>query len=152
MAPALFLRQDVDLALELRVGRDGAGLRDDLPRSTSSFFVPRSRRPTLSPAMPWSRILRNISTEVVTVFWVGRKPTISTSSPGLMAPSILPVTMVPRPEMVKTSSTGIRKGLSVSRAGSGYRSRRQPEARRCSCSPGSSGRRSRARGPSARIP
>ncbi len=33
--------------------------------------------------------------------------------------STLPVTTVPRPEMVKTSSIGIRNGLSVSRTGSG---------------------------------
>ena len=51
---------------------------------------------------------------------VGVKPTISTSSPGLTTPlSTRPVTTVPRPEMEKTSSTGMRKGLSVSRTGWG---------------------------------
>ena len=38
----------------------------------------------LSPAWPWSRIFLNISTEVATVFWVGLKPMISTSPPGLI--------------------------------------------------------------------
>ena len=36
--------------------------------------------------------------------------------------STLPVTTVPRPEMVNTSSIGIRNGLSVSRTGSGTKS------------------------------
>jgi hypothetical protein len=47
-------------------------------------------------------------------------PTISTSSPTLMMPrSTRPVTTVPRPEMLNTSSIGIRNGLSMSRSGSG---------------------------------
>ena len=47
-------------------------------------------------------------------------PMISTSSPVWMAPrSILPVTTVPRPVIEKTSSTGIRNGLSMVRTGSG---------------------------------
>ena len=47
-------------------------------------------------------------------------PTISTSSFTLMMPrSTRPVTTVPRPVIVKTSSTGMRNGLSVSRTGSG---------------------------------
>ena len=37
----------------------------------------------------------------------------------MMPCSTLPVATVPRPEMVKTSSTGIRKGFSISRTGSG---------------------------------
>ena len=54
---------------------------------------------------------------------MGRSPTISTSSPTLTRPrSTLPVTTVPRPEMVNTSSIGIRNGLSVSRSGSGMKS------------------------------
>ncbi len=53
----------------------------------------------------------------------GRMPTISTSSLTLITPrSIRPVTTVPRPVMVKTSSTGMRNGLSVSRTGSGMES------------------------------
>ena len=50
------------------------GLASTWPRSTSSFFVPRSSTPMLSPAWPWSRSLRNISTPVQVVFWVSRRP------------------------------------------------------------------------------
>ena len=47
-------------------------------------------------------------------------PTISTVSFTLSMPrSTLPVTTVPRPVIVKTSSIGIRNGLSTSRSGSG---------------------------------
>ena len=48
------------------------------------------------------------------------KPTISTFSPTLTVPrSMRPVTTVPRPLMEKTSSMGIRKGLSTGRGGVG---------------------------------
>ena len=48
------------------------------------------------------------------------RPTISTSSPGFNTPlSTLPVTTVPRPDIVNTSSIGIRKGLSTSLCGVG---------------------------------
>ena len=51
---------------------------------------------------------------------VSRMPTISTSSLTLTMPrSMRPVTTVPRPVIVKTSSTGMRNGLSVSRSGVG---------------------------------
>ena len=74
----------------------------------------------LSPASPWSSSLRNISTPVTTVLAVGLRPTISTSSPTLTMPrSMRPVATVPRPEMENTSSTGIRNGLSLARAGVG---------------------------------
>ena len=82
--------------------------------------MPRSNAPMLSPAWPSSRILRNISTPVHTVLVVGRNPTISTSSPVWTIPcSTLPVTTVPRPVIVNTSSIGIKNGLSKSRCGSG---------------------------------
>ena len=74
----------------------------------------------LSPARPSSSSLRNISTPVQTVLVVVLMPTISTSSPTLTMPrSTRPVTTVPRPVMVKTSSMGMRNGLSMSRSGSG---------------------------------
>ena len=74
----------------------------------------------LSPAMPSSSSLRNISTPVTTVFVVALMPTISTSSPTLILPrSTRPVATVPRPLIENTSSTGIRNGLSISRFGSG---------------------------------
>jgi hypothetical protein len=50
----------------------------------------------------------------------GRMPTISISSLTLTMPrSMRPVTTVPRPVIVKTSSTGMRNGLSTSRSGVG---------------------------------
>ena len=70
--------------------------------------------------MPSSSCFLNISTPVTTVLRVSRKPTISTSSPTFTLPrSIRPVTTVPRPEIEKMSSIGIRNGLSSSRAGCG---------------------------------
>src|SRR3954467_2637511 len=96
------------------------GFASTWPRSTSSRLVPLRRMPTLSPAWPSSKSFLNISTPVHTVFTVGRMPTISSSSPTLIWPrSTRPVTTVPRPEMEKTSSTGMRKGLSISRLGVG---------------------------------
>ena len=57
---------------------------------------------------------------VTTRFTVGRKPTISISSPTFTLPrSTRPVTTVPRPEIEKISSIGIANGLSTSRTGSG---------------------------------
>ena len=50
----------------------------------------------------------------------GWMPTISTSSPIVSLPcSMRPVTTVPRPVIVNTSSIGMRNGLSTSRTGSG---------------------------------
>src|SRR5260221_10954921 len=59
MSAALFLGQDVHLALELRVRVMEPGLASTWPRSTSSLFVPLKRMPTLSPAWPSSRSFRN---------------------------------------------------------------------------------------------
>ena len=74
----------------------------------------------MSPASPSSRIFRNISTPVTTVFDVSLIPTISTSSPVFTFPcSIRPVTTVPRPVIENTSSIGIRNGLSSARSGCG---------------------------------
>src|SRR6478609_1755389 len=96
------------------------GLTTTWPRSTSSRFRPRSRRPQFSPAHASSSCLWNISIPVTVVFWTGRMPTISTSELMARVPrSARPVTTVPRPVMVKTSSIGIRNGLSRSRTGSG---------------------------------
>ena len=74
----------------------------------------------LSPASPWSKSLRNISIPVTVVLVVSWIPTISTSSPTLITPlSTLPVTTVPRPEIEKTSSIGIKNGWSTERSGVG---------------------------------
>ena len=86
----------------------------------ASLSIPLRRTPQFSPALPSSRDFLNISTPVHVVSVVSLIPTISRASPVLTIPvSILPVTTVPLPEIVKTSSTGIKKGLSVSLAGSG---------------------------------
>ena len=91
-----------------------------IPRSISSFAIPRSKSPTLSPACPSSSSFRNISTPVTTVFLSVLKPISATSSPTLITPrSIRPVATVPRPVIENTSSTGIRNGLSTSRFGCG---------------------------------
>jgi hypothetical protein len=60
------------------------------------------------------------ATKKKTTVLAGRMPTTSTSELILRVPrSARPVTTVPRPVIVKTSSIGIRKGLSLSRTGSG---------------------------------
>lgn len=69
----LILGQGVDLGLKLVVDLHGLRLAEDLttddllhdrrrPEHTSSLLIPRRRIPTLSPAIPWSRDLWNIST------------------------------------------------------------------------------------------
>ena len=95
------------------------GLAKTIPRSTSVFFIPRRSTPTLSPADALSSNLRNISMSVAVVLRVSRIPTISTSLILVSSPrSTRPVTTVPRPSMLKTSSMHIRNGLSTSRSGS----------------------------------
>ena len=82
--------------------------------------TPRSSSPTLSPATPSSSSFLNISTPVTTVVRVSRIPMISTCSLTFTIPrSIRPVATVPRPWIVKMSSTGIRNGFSMSRSGVG---------------------------------
>src|ERR1700694_3777177 len=104
-------------ALNLVCGVIDPPLASTMPRSTSSFAMPRSSSPALSPASPSSNCFLNISTPVTTVLRVSRNPTISTSSPTFTLPrSIRPVTTVPRPEIEKMSSIGIRNGLFSSRA------------------------------------
>ena len=74
----------------------------------------------MSPAIPSSRVFWNTSTPVMVEFFLAPKPMISTGSPTLTLPrSIRPVPTVPRPLIEKTSSIGIRNGLSISRTGSG---------------------------------
>ena len=96
------------------------GAANTCPLSTWFLSIPRNKIPTLSPAIPSSNSLRNISIPVATVFSVSRKPMISNGSPTCTLPrSILPVATVPRPVMENTSSTAIKNGFSVSRCGSG---------------------------------
>ena len=56
------------------------GFDKTCPLSTSSFLVPLNKIPALSPALPSSNCLLNISIPVTTVFVVSLKPTISISS------------------------------------------------------------------------
>ena len=118
---ALLLGEHVDVGLEVGVGGDRAGLADHLararrpPSSCHGAARRRCRRPG-----PGRGACGTSRRRCTTVFWVGRSPTISTSSPTLTMPcSILPVTTVPRPVMVMTSSTDMRKGLSIVAVGLG---------------------------------
>ena len=97
-----------------------AGAAKTIPRSISSFWIPRNNKPTLSPAKPSSSVFWNISIPVTVVSRVSPNPTISTLSPTFTVPrSIRPVDTVPRPVIEKASSTAIKKVLSVSRTGVG---------------------------------
>jgi hypothetical protein len=96
---------------------DRAALGDDLA-ALDVLALQAAQQQT--DASPWSSSLRNISTPVTTDFLASRMPTISISSPTLTMPrSTRPVATVPRPLMAKTSSMGIRKGLSLARTGVG---------------------------------
>ena len=96
------------------------GLQTTAPLAISSLSSPLTRQPTASPAIPDSNDLWNISTPVIVVFWLWPKPTISTSSPTFTSPlSTRPVTTVPLPLILNTSSTGIKKGRSVGLSGIG---------------------------------
>ena len=75
----------------------------------------------LSPACAWSSNFLNISTPV-TINFLGAsvRPTRSTSSWTFNIPlSTLPVATVPLPVIENTSSTGIKKSLSISLSGDG---------------------------------
>ena len=87
--------------------------KEDMP-----FLMPVEDVFTISSSL-W-----NISIPVTTVSrFSSCRPTISTFSFRFSTPrSTRPVTTVPRPEMVKTSSTGIRKGRSDLRSGVGIHS------------------------------
>ena len=75
----------------------------------------------LSPAWPSSSSFLNISTPVTTFFCVvAQAHDLDLPRPTFTFPrSTRPVATVPRPEIVKMSSIGIRNGLSISRCGSG---------------------------------
>src|ERR671910_731524 len=112
----------------------------------SSRLMPLSSAPMLSPAWASCMLLLNISMPVTTVLRVGLMPTISTSVFSVMVPvSTLPVATVPRPWMVKTSSTAKRKGLSVALSGSGTYSSTESISSTMDCSPSSPSSPSRGR-------
>src|SRR6476469_6734680 len=68
-----------------------------IPRSISCFSTPRSSSPTLSPACPWSKSLRNISTPVTTVFFALLNPPTATPPPTLTPPPPTPPPPTPPP-------------------------------------------------------
>ena len=91
-----------------------------IPRSMSSFWIPRRSTPTLSPATLSSSVFWNISRPVTVTSRVSPRPTISTTSPTFTVPrSTRPVATVPRPVIENTSSIAIRNVFSVSRSGVG---------------------------------
>src|SRR3989304_1175586 len=77
--------------------------------------------PSFPPPPPPPGVLRNLPPPAPPVRRAsGRSPTTSTSSPTFTFPrSTRPVATVPRPVIVKMSSTAIRKGFSTSRTGVG---------------------------------
>jgi hypothetical protein len=82
--------------------------------------MPRSSRPTLSPATLRPTACGTFPRPCRPCSSFRADPTISIGSPFLTIPrSIRPVTTVPRPLIENTSSTDIMNGLSVSRFGSG---------------------------------
>ncbi len=97
------------------------GLHNTCHLSISSLSTHLNNNPTFIPASALSKDLWNISTHVIAVFLASLpKPNNSTSSFKLITPlSILPVATVPLPLIEKTSSTGIKKSLSVSLSGIG---------------------------------
>jgi hypothetical protein len=117
---ALFLRQDVDLGLELRVRGDRARLGANLAALDVLALDTAEQEADVVARLTLIEELAEHLDAVTTFFWVGRMPTISISSPTFTMPrSIRPVTTVPRPEIEKMSSTGIRNGLSMARSGIG---------------------------------
>ena len=120
MPSPLFFSQDVYFGIEFCMWSNRSWLGQYLASLYLIFSIPLSNIPTLSPANPSSSCFLNISTPVTTVVCVALIPTISIVSLIFTFPrSILPVTTVPRPLIEKTSSTGIKNGLSSSRTGSG---------------------------------
>ena len=80
--------------------------------------------PTFIPASAAGTSLRKACVPVTTtsrgLACSSSSPTISTLSPMRMDPRLTrPVQTVPRPEMVTTSSTGMRNGEALSRSGTG---------------------------------
>jgi len=117
---ALFLLEDVHLGLEPRVRRDRTRLAENLAALDLLALGAAEQAADVVASLTLVGIFLNISTPVTTVVVVVLMPTISTVSPVLMMPcSTRPVATVPRPVIEKTSSTGIRNGLSSSRVGSG---------------------------------
>src|SRR5471032_2714093 len=111
MTSTFFFCQHVDFSLELGVRRNRSALGQH--HAALHVFLRRAAQQETGviACQTSSSCFLNISTPVTTVLRVSRKPTISTSSPTFTLPrSIRPVTTVPRPEIEKMSSIGIRNG------------------------------------------
>ena len=118
----LILGKDVDLRLELGVRGDRAGLAADLTAlNVLTLGATQQHADVLARLALVEQLAEHLDTgDGGLEAGPGRMPTISISSLTLTMPrSIRPVTTVPRPVMVKTSSIGIRNGLSISTLGCG---------------------------------
>ena len=109
------MRQHVHLGLELGVRRDRARLAQHLAAlHVVTLGAAQQQAGVVARLALVQQLAEHLHARDRSVFWVGRMPTISISSPTLMMPrSMRPVTTVPRPEIENTSSTGIRNGLSI---------------------------------------
>ena len=118
---AFFLRQDVDLALELLVRGHATRLAENLATLDVLTLRATEQAADVVASLDLRRGAYGTSSmPVQTVFWVSLIPTISSGSLTCRTPrSTRPVATVPRPVMVMVSSTAIRNGLSTSRSGVG---------------------------------
>ena len=118
MTATLILGQNVNLSGEFRVAGNGAGFSQNL--STFDFSSLNTTKQSTDVITSLCLIQQSYGTFRYRLqqssCFSSLIPTISTSSFRCRTPrSTRPVATVPRPVMVNTSSTGIRKGLSVSR-------------------------------------
>ena len=116
----LILGEDVDVCLELGVGGDGARLHDNLT-TLNIVTLQTTQQQTTVLACPCFVELLVEHLDTGNGGLLNRADTDNLDlGVNLQVPrSARPVTTVPRPVMVKTSSMGMRKGLSFSRTGSG---------------------------------
>ena len=117
----LLLGQDVHLRRELGVRRDRSRLGQHLtPLHLLLLRAPQQRTDVVPRPTLVEQLAEHLHTRAGRLGRRTQIPTISTSSPTFTIPrSTRPVTTVPRPVIVNTSSIGIKNGLSISRVGSG---------------------------------
>ena len=115
MTAAFFFGQYIYFCFIFSVRLNGTRLSQYLTALNIFTLNTTKKAPMLSPATAESNNLRNISTPVTTTTSRFFSHTNDFDvSPTLISPrSTRPVATVPRPVIVNTSSTGIRKGLSV---------------------------------------
>jgi hypothetical protein len=119
MTAAFFLVRIYASALNFVCGVIDPGLATTCPRSTSSRLTPRSNTPMLSPASLVQKLAEHLNARANRLHRVLDADDLDSSFTLTIPRSTRPVTTVPRPEMLNTSSIGIRNGLSMSRTGSG---------------------------------